>query len=92
MKNKVSAVDCGDWHLGWGYGGYDKIGRLTYKDGEFTWKGRSQGRHGQKWNSGAVLRFTLDEPNNPESATTILETKGSYPQWSEIRNAIKQLL
>ena len=85
LKKSVS-TGCGDWHLGWGYGGHDKLGKLSF-DGEiFTWTGSSQGRHGQKYNKGAKLVFK--EVNN---AHEIIESKGSYPEWKEIWKSVAEI-
>ena len=76
--SKTKSISCGDWHLGWGYGGNDKIGRLSSDDGvNFTWKGSSQGRHGQKWNTGAKCTFKLGPNDKIEIYNTI---KGSAPK------------
>ena len=85
IKNKVN---CGDWHLGWGFGGNDKIGNLAIIDKDtFLWKGRSQGRHGQKWNSGAWAKF-----ERKENRLEVTEQKGSYPKYSELIKSANELL
>jgi hypothetical protein len=87
MKAKKS-ISCGDWHLSWGFS-TNKIGTLTMLGpNEFIWKGRSQGRHGQKWNTGAKLHFTVDADLNIDQT---IEEKGSYPRWSEVKKAIVEL-
>lgn len=86
MKNKT--IECGDWHLGWGYGGNDKIGKLTVDHkGIFIWKGYSQGRHGGKWNYGAEVIFTLDDNDKVE----VITSNGSYPVNSELIRGAKEL-
>ena len=30
-KRNPLTTGCGDWHLGWGFGGHDKLGKLTLK-------------------------------------------------------------
>lgn len=85
---KTVSVGCGDWHLGWGFAGDDKIGKLSTQDGvTFTWKGHSQGRHGQKWNAGAKLVFTSDG----EQITEIISQKGSHPRVSELLKSVNEL-
>ena len=82
------STNCGDWHLGWGYGGSDKIGKLSTEDGvSFEWKGYSQGRHGQKWNSGASVKFHYNE----DGEIVEDERNGNIPRWSEIDKAAKEL-
>lgn len=93
-KKNMNKTDCGDWHLGWGYGGLNKVGNLTMitppdKKGmaSFEWKGRSQGRHGQKFNYGAFLKFTSDGEKIVKG-----EQEGSAPVQSEILKAVSVLL
>lgn len=82
-------INCGDWHLGWGFGGSDKIGRLSSEDGiNFTWKGYSQGRHGQTWNKGAKCTFTLGKNNKFDSFETV---KGSCPRLTELLKSALEL-
>ena len=82
-----TSVNCGDWHLGWGYGGYNKIGKLRAEgDGIFLWKGYSQGRHGRTWNKGAFARFRM-----VDGRISILEQKGSMPIFQEVLNSLKEL-
>lgn len=84
MSNKMN---CGDWHLGWGYGGHDKVGRLTDNgDGTFTWKGRSQGRHGSKWNYGAFVTFKL-----LDGEIEVIDSKGGYPVTKELVTCAEEL-
>ena len=87
--SKTKSVSCGDWHLGWGYGGNDKIGRLSSDDGiSFTWKGSSQGRHGQQWNAGAKCTFTLGPNDKIDNFETI---KGSSPKLEELIKSALEL-
>jgi len=90
MKNKKIKLteNCNDWHLGWGYGGHDKIGKLTIatnekkiKINEFRWVGYSQGRHGQRWNKGANVIFSLIDNNTD---IKVISSKGNYPEISEL--------
>ena len=86
--NKNKSVSCGDWHLGWGFGGNDKIGKLSVnEDGVYTWKGSSQGRHGQKWNKGAYITFKL----NDKDGVKVIESNGSHPRWTEIMKSVNEL-
>lgn len=87
-KNKLS-TQCGDWHLGWGFGGHDKIGKLTLDPmlDSFHWKGYSQGRHGNKWNSGARATFTYKD-----GEIEYLNSKGSIPVTSELIKACELIL
>lgn len=88
MATKRLSTSCGDWHLGWGLSGNDKIGKLSTEDKEtFTWKGWSQGRHGQKWNKGAEVVFTLDGDN-----LDIISQKGSIPRRTELLKGVKTLM
>ncbi len=83
----ATSVHCGDWHLGWGFGGYNKLGKLTAEqDGVFLWKGHSQGRHGQTWNKGAFARFRM-----VDGRISIIEQKGSMPIFQEILNSLRDL-
>ena len=83
----ATSVNCGDWHLGWGYGGYNKIGKLSLQDdGSFLWKGYSQGRHGGTWNKGAFARFSV-----LDGRIQILEQKGSIPIYQELLNGLREL-
>ena len=88
MKAKLT-VQCGDWHLGWGYGGHDKIGKLTLDpvNNSFIWKGSSQGRHGQKWNKGAYIVFTYND-----GKITIVNSSGSHPVHSELIKGCEEIL
>jgi len=88
MKNKKS-IPCGDWHLGWGYGGHDKIGKLSIELEPLTvtWRGSSQGRHGSKWNAGAFAKFEI-----VGDKLKLVEQKGSYPAHNEILQAANTLM
>jgi hypothetical protein len=84
----MKSISCGDWHLGWGYGGNDKVGKLSTEDGEtFRWEGRSQGRHGGKWNLGANCTFTIDE-----NGLNVTQQEGSIPRSSELYNGANRLI
>ena len=97
----MKPIQCGDWHLGWGLGGHDKVGKLRY-DREtkmFTWNGRCQGRHGQMGRAYQV-EFKLtewygEEPRNYEH--DCIEYIGNHhhyglPAWSCLQPVIEQLL
>jgi len=93
-KRTNYVTNCGDWHLGWGFGGSDKIGKLRMTAppddngfAEFEWKGRSQGRHGGGWNFGAFLRFKSDG-NSLKSG----KSNGSSPVHSELLKSARELL
>ena len=91
-KHKVTSVNCGDWHKGWGFGGHDKLGKLHIEIVEdcpvnFIWRGKSQGRHGRTWNHGAMVRFMLTF-----RGLRITEQKGGYPDHDEILKAANTLL
>jgi len=86
MKKKKS-INCGDWSLGWGYGGHDKVGRMTIgtnENGEavneFHWKGESNGRHGTRWNHGAscLIRFS------GVADIQVIKSTGSIPVKNEL--------
>ena len=84
---KRISISCGDWHLGWGLGGKNKLGKLSTEDfNTFTWDGYSQGRHGNKSNLGAQFAFTLDGERIVE-----VSRKGSIPWLSEIYKAVEGL-
>ena len=84
---KTYKTSCGDWHLGWGFGGHNKLGNLTLNDDEtFTWRGHSQGRHGQKSNLGAYLHFKLVNSN-----IEVIDSKGYSPIKKEILNAVDRV-
>lgn len=86
LKNSVS---CGDWHLGWGFGGNDKLGKLSIDrtNNQFIWNGYSQGRHGQKWNAGAELIFTIEK-----GEINVISQKGSVPSYSELLKIANELI
>jgi hypothetical protein len=87
MKAKNKTVGCSDWMLGWGYGGHNKIGKLTLnKDQSFTWKGHAQGRHGQIYGEGTVT-FTLDK-----NEISIISSDGGYPIHSVLVDSANDLL
>lgn len=86
MKRKVNSVPCSDWQLGWGYGGYTYIGRLSkIGDNQFFWKGSSHGRHGQIWDNSIKTTFEF-----VDNEIKILEGK-ILPCISEIMKAIDRL-
>lgn len=89
MAKSTLKTQCGDWHLGWGFGGHDKIGSLTLDplQNSFIWKGRSQGRHGQKWNAGAMAVLTYED-----GKINILYQKGGIPVTSELIKACEHIL
>ena len=95
MSKKTKTIHCGDWHRGWGYGGYNKIGRLSCLGVDpnrpgfflFEWKGRSQGRHGQVWNRGARLEFSSDGKE-----IISIEVKGEYPIYEELLESVNNLI
>jgi len=86
------AVNCGDWGYGWGYGGNDKIGKLSQnEDNTFMWRGYSQGRHGQKWNMGAYFHFKMVE-GEPDFGIEEIERKGGIPQLRALKQGVKDLI
>lgn len=89
MKTKNYTV-CGDWHLGWGFGPHNHIGKLIKTDvpTEYIWKGHQQGRHGQIWNRPTSIRIRVNDKNieiidNPKNR--------SLPDYGEILKAIEIL-
>ena len=92
----TKSINCGDWHLGWGLSGNNKIGKLRIvedfdindvENAVFGWKGYSQGRHGQKGNKGAFCTFILKNDN-----VQLIEFKGGLPRSSELIKGAKELL
>ena len=79
------STGCGDWMRGWGYGGYNKIGRLT-KTGRNTyqWKGKAQGRHNNTLRSTWTTTFTLVDGK-------ITEPTDSLPSYADVYAAIEIL-
>lgn len=91
-KKPLQIVGCGDWHLGWGLGGHNKVGKLSieivqYCPINFIWRGSSQGRHGQKFNPAATARFSVFGDK-----IKITNIKGSFPVYSEIIKSANILL
>ena len=88
-KKSLLSCNCSDWQLGWGFGGNDKLGKLTLDPltNEFIWKGYSEGRHGGIWNKGAFLRFTV-----LDNVITVIASEGSYPVQSELLKSADQIL
>lgn len=83
----MKTVNCGDWHLGWGFGGHDKVGKLSTENCKtFTWKGNSQGRHGNVWNRGAKAKLELVDGD-----VVVLEQQGSIPVRKELLKGIEEL-
>jgi hypothetical protein len=98
MKTKTLKTACSDWMLGWGYGGYNKLGQLTLisddvenGDGLFTfqWKGHAQGRHGQIWTKVGRVSITSDG-----KTFTVVETdnKCSLPVDREVLDSVNTLI
>lgn len=84
---KTYSTHCSDWQLGWGYGGNNKLGRLTLnEDNTYTWRGHSQGRHGRKWNKGAFLHFRLTKLE-----IEVIDSNGQSPIKSEILDAVSRV-
>lgn len=88
-KKNLLKVNCGDWHLGWGLGSYNHIGKLELNPltNSFTWRGYSQGRHGSIWNREAYINFTV-----LDDVITKTGSKGSYPCDSELLIAANEIL
>lgn len=88
---KPLKTNCGDWHLGWGLGGNDKIGKLSLdvETMKFTWEGYSQGRHGQKWNKGANCVFVLCQEGADLELTSV---NGTIPRKEELLRSAKELI
>lgn len=88
-KRNPLTTQCNDWHLGWGFGGYDKIGKLTLDPltNTFIWKGFSQGRWGANWNRGSYLNFTVKD-----GIITKLGGKGCHPVQSELLKSVNTIL
>jgi len=82
------SISCGDWGLGWGSGGKNKIGKLKC-EGEniFVWRGHSQGRHGQRWNKGAWVRFSVTQ-----GKITIIDSSGQCPPWFILMEGVNGLI
>ena len=96
MKAKAKSIQCGDWHLGWGYGGHNHVGKLAISgdisanrpyDTVFKWSGSSLGRHGQSWNKGAECTFILTD-----DSIKVLNQKYTKPEISELRSGAIKLL
>ena len=84
---KAYSTSCGDWHLGWGYGGNNKVGSLSLLDDDsYMWRGHSQGRHGQKSNKGAFLHFKL-----VNSELEVIDSKGYSPIKKEILDSVHRV-
>lgn len=89
---KVEYVGCSDWQLGWGYG-YTLIGKLYQKDkdGYYTWKGSSHGRHGQVWETGILCKFKWDDEDNCILEYVETNKSNRTPVLSELRQSINIL-
>lgn len=86
MNQKEIKTGCGDWHLGWGFGGSDHVGELSTIDKiNFVWTGKRQGRHGQKIRGTYKVHFTLDE-----FRTRTVKEHG-LPDRNEVAKAIQAL-
>jgi len=83
-----NSVGCGDWHLGWGFGGHNHIGKLKKEDGKFIWRGHQQGRHGQIYNRPANIVFTFD---GVEISIIENDKNRSLPERDEVLKAIETL-
>jgi hypothetical protein len=84
---KTYSTSCGDWHLGWGLGGKNKLGKLILNDDDtYLWKGHSQDRHGQKSNLGAYLHFRL-----VNLEIEVIDSKGYSPLKQEILSAVDRV-
>lgn len=89
-RKNLLTENCGDWHLGWGLGGHDKIGKLTLDPltNSFVWVGYSQGRHGGRWNRGAYIKFTVDSEGDIRN----MGQKGGVPVYSELRETAELII
>jgi len=82
---KVS-VNCGDWGQSWGLS-TNAVGKLSTEDQkEYTWKGHSQGRHGNKWNKGSEFIFKLNNGVVEE-----VSSKGTRPNNKALHDGIFDL-
>lgn len=83
---------CGDWSLGWGFGGRDRIGKLFLDpDGMlFTWKGYRQGRHGNKSKT-YFVDFTYDTVTKEYEWVDGVHL-GGLPIQEQVVKSIEQLL
>ena len=88
-KKNLLKTGCGDWQLGWGLSGYDKIGTLELEPltNSFKWKGYSQGRHGSQWNKGAWFTFIVTDGKIVE-----IDHKGNYPITDQLLEAVDRIL
>jgi hypothetical protein len=86
----MKQIFCSDWMRGWGYGGHDRIGKL-YKneDGSFTWRGRTEGRHGHTFQSKIITTFTVSNENEIVISETSKDQ--TLPDYRDIREAIRIL-
>jgi hypothetical protein len=83
---KLLSIGCGDWHLGWGFAGDDKIGKLFLNDdGTYTWKGHRQGRHGQ------IIKSKYSRTFNWDGEKPIGDDISHLPAYSEVQKAIETL-
>lgn len=81
-------VGCGDWHLGWGFGGNDHLGKLSTEDNvNFTWTGHRQGRHGQKLRGKYTVTFTYTN-----EVITVTSDISDLPDRGEVKKAINELI
>ena len=81
---KVKKVECGDWYLGWGFGGHNKLGKLetTEEPDIYIWKGHAQGRHGQILHKRTTTVFSYIDGEIKIISGHLL------PQYSEVIKAI----
>ena len=86
MTKKVSnTAPCSDWFRGWGYGGNNKLGKLSkLSDTKYSWTGYAQGRHGQKLRSKWTSEFDFVDGQ-------ILNATDSLPDSRDVKEAIALL-
>ncbi len=94
--SKPLKVSCSDWMHTWGMG-TNHVGTLELDtlNNQFIWKGQCCGRHGQQWNKGSKVIFTVTAEDMSKATAediTIIEAKGTLPTYSEVLISVNKLL
>jgi len=62
----MKSINCGDWHLGWGFGQYMYSGRINEKDKE-AWISKGDVSYNSSWRNGYITQKITVYDNSLQS-------------------------
>jgi hypothetical protein len=63
-NNLIVKTNCSNWGQGWGFGGSDHLGKLSFDGQNFVYTGIRQGRHNRIIRGKKIVKFSLQDWEN----------------------------